>query len=457
MTLIEIAVNFKNDLDFIEHAERVRWQGNIICPKCQSDKVSDRHYDHRRKCKTCQKSFSVTTDTHFHASRIPLRTWYMALALVTDAKKGISAKQIERNLGLNYKTAYRIGMVLRKAMKIENDEIQLEGVVEMDETYTGGKPRKAAFFNATKDDVKQLNKNIKKLERKYDLDQSDAYKKNPTFSKRGRGTKKIPVAGIVERNGNVVAKVMTKLTHKELRKMVEKNVNLDNSLLITDEYKGYNKMDKIIDHIRIDHTKMYSYRGINTNTIESFWAIIKRGIKGQYHQVSPEKLPEYIEEFVFKYNNRKDNKLMFDSLLQNCLSSKKKSAAIGKIQNDDIDFERHFGLVHSMRLFVFDRLSNTKIYIEYKAIDREDLVSQIGSYYFDVNGVSYSANDVYAESNTGGVALATLAGASLGGIFKGGWGLLAGGVMGGILGLANKTENKDVIDGFNMNYVEIIG
>jgi len=432
MTLVEIALNFKTDLDVIEHAEVVRWEGNITCPNCQSTKVSNRHQDYRRKCKVCQKSFSVTTGTYLHNARSPLRTWYMVIALVTDAKKGISAKQIERNLGVTYKTAYRMGMIMRDAMKIENNQIILDGVVEMDETYTGGKPRRAAFFNATKDDVKKLNKRVKNLERRFDIEQPNAYKKNPTFSKRGRGTKKI-------------------------RAMVEKYVNLDESLLITDEYKGYNKMDAIIEHVKIDHTKMFSYRGINTNTIESFWAILKRGIIGQYHQVSPEKLPMYIDEFMFKYNNRKDNNLMFDSLLKMCLSDKKKAvAAIGMMQNDNLDFERHYQLVHSMRLFVFDILTNAKVYIEDKAIDREDLVSQVGSYYIDINGMSYDVNQVYAESNIGGnIALGTMAGAGIGGVFKGKYGVLIGGAIGGILGAINKPQNQDAINRFNNMQIEL--
>ncbi len=457
MNLVEIAVNFKTDLDIIKHAEGIRWEGNITCPKCQSNKVSNRHEDHRRKCKTCQKSFSVTTGTYLHNARIPLRTWYMAIALITDAKKGISAKQIQRNLGVNYKTAYRMGMIMRDAMKIENSQIQLEGVVEMDETYTGGKPRKPGFFSGTKADAKALDKRVKNLEQRFELKQPLAQKKKPSFSKRGRGTKKIPVTGIVERNGNVIAKVMSKLTHKELRAMVEKYVKLDESLLITDEYRGYNKMDAIIEHVKIDHTKMYSYRGVNTNTIESFWAILKRGIIGQYHQVSPEKLPEYIEEFVFKYNNRKDNNLMFTSLLQKCLSDKKKStAAIGMMQNDDFTFEQHYKLVHSMRLFVNDRLTNTKIYIQGKAIDRHDLAVQIGSYYIIINGTTYSINEVKAESITGrNIAVSAMAGAGIGGLLKGSYGLLAGGIAGIVFGAVTKPKNQHAIDRFNHTRTDI--
>lgn len=455
MTIVQIAENFKTELDVVKHAEKMRWDGKPICPTCNSTRVGQRHKDYRWQCLECKNNFSVTTGTYLHNTKIPLKTWYYAIALITDAKKGISAKQIERNLGINYKTAYRIGMVLRQAMKIENDEIQLEGVVEMDETYTGGKPRKAGFFDGTKADAKALDKTVKRLEKRFDIQQPFAQKKNPTFSKRGRGTKKIPVTGIVQRNGDVVAKVMSKLTHKELRAMVEKYVNLEESVLITDEYRGYNKMDAIIEHVRIDHTKMYSYRGLNTNTIESFWAIIKRGIIGQYHQVSPKRLPDYIEEFVFKYNNRKDNNLMFDSLLDKCLSEKEKeNASIGMVKYDD--FEGQHKLVYSIRLFVIDTYTEAKVYIMNKAINRQDLVNQIGSYYIDVNGILYSVNEVYAESNTGGgIALATLAGAGIGGIFKGGYGLLAGGIVGSVFGSLITPQNQHVIDGFNDVYLDI--
>ena len=138
-------------------------------------------------------------------------------------------------------------------------------------------------------------------------------------AKRGRGTDNIPVVGIVERDGNVVAEVMKTLSYENLKKMVKKYVDRDDSVLITDNYKGYNSMKKIIDHIKIDHKEMYSYRGLNSNTIESFWAIIERGIMGQYHSVSPRMLPNYIAEFVYRYNNRKDTSAMFDDLLKNLL------------------------------------------------------------------------------------------------------------------------------------------
>lgn len=140
-----------------------------------------------------------------------------------------------------------------------------------------------------------------------------------------RGTRKVPVVGIVERDGNVIAKVMRTLSHENLKAMVQKNVEEEDAVLITDKYKGYNRLSKIVDHIKVDHQKMYSYRGINTNTIESFWAIIKRGIMGQYHKVSPAYLPEYITEFVFKYNNRIDDD-MFKTLVVNAMKEPQEHA-----------------------------------------------------------------------------------------------------------------------------------
>jgi hypothetical protein len=113
---------------------------------------------------------------------------------------------------------------------------------------------------------------------------------------------------------------MTQTTYTELKKLVKKYVDTEDSLMITDEYSGYNKFSTIIEHIKIDHQKLYSYKGVNTNSIESFWAIVKRGIIGQYHQVSLKYLPNYVTEFVFKYNNRRIDD-MFETLVKNSMKT----------------------------------------------------------------------------------------------------------------------------------------
>ena len=113
---------------------------------------------------------------------------------------------------------------------------------------------------------------------------------------------------------------MKKTTYTDLKKLVNKFVDKDDSVMITDEYSGYNRFSEIIEHISIDHQKLYSYKGVNTNSIESFWAIVKRGILGQYHQVSLKYLPNYVSEFVFKYNNRNMDD-MFETLVKNSMKT----------------------------------------------------------------------------------------------------------------------------------------
>lgn len=327
MTIIEITSRFPNDLSCIKHFEKVRWGAKPKCVHCNSKDISKRREDFRFFCNECRKSFSVKTNTKLHDSRLPLKTWLYAFALVSDAKKGLSAKQLQRNLGLTYKTAWSMYMRIRELM---SEKVRkLKQVVEMDETYVGGKPRKPNnVVNFDKSKREKVDSKIKELKEKgvKIYKGKTPPKKFDTNIKRGRGTKKIPVVGIVQRDGNVVAQVMQKLTYENLSSMVKKHVEKEKSVLITDEYKGYNRISKIIDHIRIDHEKLYSYRGINTNTIESFWAIVKRGIIGQYHKVSPKYLPQYVTEFVFKFNNRKEDD-MFETLVKNAMQIVKKEYA----------------------------------------------------------------------------------------------------------------------------------
>lgn len=326
MNLIEIAERFKTELDAITHFEKVRWGKKPKCPYCLSESLFKRTEDLRLKCKDCMRTFSVTVGTRLQGSKTSLKTWLMAFAIVTDAKKGVSAMQLQRNLGMSYPTAWAMYHMIRELMAMENKALDsFDGVVEMDETFIGGKPRP---FN---DGTTNLPKNKKTVipeldERLKELKEIGVTLKrgkgNPAKSdinpKRGRGTSKAKVVGIVERNGNVIAEVMRKLSYSELKAMVQKYVDTDDAVLITDEYTGYTPMHRIIEHVRIDHERLYSYRGINTNTIESFWAIIKRQIIGQHHQVSVKHLPKYVAEMVFKYNNRnKDD--MFETLCTNSM------------------------------------------------------------------------------------------------------------------------------------------
>ncbi len=316
MNLIEINNLYPTELDAIKLFEKIRWNNVPTCPYCKSKDLSKRNKDYRFNCKSCKKSFSVTTDTFLHNTRLPLKTWLYSFALVSDAKKGISAMQLSRNLGLHYETAWVISHKLRELMI---EPIELNGIVEMDETYVGGKPR----YNTPKTtrDTRKFPELDDKLKEYSDFKfKKGAYKKpyRETQSKRGRGTDKIAVTGIVQRNGDVIASVLSNTTHSELKKMVKKYVDMPDSILLTDEYRSYNRFDSIMKHIEIDHNTLYSYKGINTNSIESFWAIVKRGILGTYHHVSEKYLQNYVDEFCFKYNNRKIDD-MFETLLINSM------------------------------------------------------------------------------------------------------------------------------------------
>lgn len=323
MNLIEISEKIPTELEAVKFMENIRWKKVIRCTECNSTKIGSRQKDLRFHCMKCGNTFSVTTKTRIHDTRLPVKTWIYAVAVITDAKKGMSAMQLQRNLGIHYETAWNMYHKLREMMGEDINQLdELSGIIEMDETYIGGKPRKFVTGKTTlptePTKIPQLDKQIKELKQAgINLKRGKGNPAHPSINpKRGRGTKNIPVVGIVQRDGNVVAEVMKNLTYQNLKNMVEKYVKEDNSILITDEYKGYSRIHNIIEHIKIDHNRLYSYKGVNTNSIESFWAIIERGIIGQYHSVSPKHLPKYIAEFVYKYNWRKNNEGMFDEIIK---------------------------------------------------------------------------------------------------------------------------------------------
>lgn len=212
------------------------------------------------------------------------------MALMLNAKKGLSSCQASRDIGIQQKTVWSMMHRIRKAM--ETDQAQLlRDVVEMDETYIGGKPRKGN-----------------------DKDDDDDKPSSP----RGRGTKKTPVVGMVERGGSVktVATSKFELKGKDLKKFVRKYIDLEETILVTDEYKGYLGMRSLICHLSVNHQKTYADGDIHTNTIESFWAILKRGMIGQFHKVSKKYLENYLHEFEYRYNRRNaDNGVTFETLL----------------------------------------------------------------------------------------------------------------------------------------------
>ena len=209
MNLIEISEKFQSELDCIEYAEKIKYGNKPKCVYCGSENLGKRMPDFRHRCKNCNKSTSVTVNTAIQGTRVPLKTWFYAISVITDAKKGLSALQLQRNLSVSYPTAFSMYHKLRELMAQENQETdELSGIVEMDEKYIGGKPRNlnTPYINA--DNVVDLVKQKKKEE----LDQQikDLNKQGFDFTpqgknrskiklenKRGRGTDNIPVVGLV--------------------------------------------------------------------------------------------------------------------------------------------------------------------------------------------------------------------------------------------------------------------
>lgn len=271
----------------IAHLETVRWgfPAVPICPYCGAQKAA-RHNEATRsrwQCWGCHKSFSATVGTIFHHTHVDLQRWFMLLALMLSAKKGLSSLQASRDIGLRQPTVWSMMHRIRKALA--DDGQLLRGLVEMDEAYVGGKPRKR---------------------NKRDDDQD---------APRGRATNKQPVVGIVERGGRVKSRMVdpAEMSGEHMRAIIQSSVAMRESVLTTDEYPGYANVNDYMLHRTINHSRQYvdwdlftaQLGPIHTNTIESFWAILKRAIYGQYHWVSRKHLGLYLNEINWRYNMRK--------------------------------------------------------------------------------------------------------------------------------------------------------
>ena len=280
MTFKEFLKQFPDDNAIIEYLIKIRYPEGANCPHCGSDKISHRKtYPKLFQCNTCNNSFSIFKDTIFEKTTTDLTKWFYAIHLFLIAKKGISAMQLQREIGVTYKCAWRILHQIRKAMAEESKEGFYGAMIEINETYIGGKPRKSSY----KDDDK---------------------------NKRGRGSSnKTPVTGIVSRDDKkVYTKVCLpnkkgeKLTGFQILMIFSEIVKYQKNIVITDEFKSYDKLTRLTDiiHFKIDHRFAYADGEIHTNTIESFWTIVKKSVYGIYHRISVKYLQAYINEMTFR-------------------------------------------------------------------------------------------------------------------------------------------------------------
>jgi transposase-like protein len=288
--LVKLIVRFDTDEKCRIALEKLRWPLGVRCIRCNSEKISRNYKRNQFECDPCGYHFSVTAGTIFHDSHLPLRKWFIAIYLICESKKGVSALQLKRTLGVAYKTAWYLCHRIREAVKNDADCELLSGIVECDEAYIGGKP-----------------KNMHKS-RRAKLNKVGAYYENKTM-----------VLGAIERGGNVRLQVGGKSPSREiLHAFIKSKLAEETSLIVTDEARGYEGIaDKNTLHATVTHWQKEYVRGIvHTNTLENVWSLFKRSVIGSYHQVSEKHLDRYLDEFEFRFNNRNNPYLFRDTLLR---------------------------------------------------------------------------------------------------------------------------------------------
>lgn len=272
---------FSNDEKCLEKIKHIRWPEGVPCPKCKKItkfyKVTGRT---AYACEFCGTHVFPLAGTVFEKTSTPLKLWFYAMFLMINTRAGISAKQLQRELGITYKTAWRIFHQLRKLMAENNGEM-LNGVVEIDETFIGGK---------------EMNRATK-----------------PNFGEIPKET----VMGMIQRNGKAYLKHIPNTGKWTLLKQIQDNVD-PKARIVTDEWPGYTQLYRYgFNHDVVNHGKrIYVTGDIHTNNAENVWSHLKRGIYGVYRVVSKKYLQAYADEYAWRYNNRFDSGKMFDNLLK---------------------------------------------------------------------------------------------------------------------------------------------
>ena len=282
-TFYDFNERFPDDASCLEWLIGYLYPDGIYCPKCM--KVTKHHRDKARpsyQCQFCGHREHPMVGTIFENSATSLRLWFHAIYLMSQTRCGISAKQLERELGVTYKTAWRMANKIRSLL--DQDDAVLDGTIEADEAYFGGK---------------------------------DKWKHESKRPKIGRGpVSKTAVFGMAQRGGQVVAKVVPDAAEATLMPHVKAKV-LPQSTVYTDEWRSYNALEGMgYEHSRVRHSqRVYVEGDVHTNTIEGFWALVKRGVGGVYHAVSTKHLQSYLDEYAFRYNNRDNPYGMLNAFL----------------------------------------------------------------------------------------------------------------------------------------------
>lgn len=268
------------------YLEKLRWPSGVACVRCESKKISRIKKRNQYHCDPCNHNFSVKAGTIFHDSHLSLVKWFMAIFIISEAKKGISALQLKRTLRVTYKTAWFMCHRIREAVK-DADSTLLSGICELDETFIGGKA-----------------KNMHKAERARKI--------------QGRGAfGKATVLGAIERGGNVRLDMAINRERETLKAFIAAKLADETSAIMTDDFPAYDGCgDTNTRHETVNHSAKEWVRGnVHTNTLENVWSLFKRSIIGSYHQISVTHLDRYLDEFEFRFNNRGNPYLFRDTLL----------------------------------------------------------------------------------------------------------------------------------------------
>jgi transposase-like protein len=286
MNLPKLIESFGTEDKCHEYLEDLRWPQGVKCPRCGNRSISRIEKRRQFECneRSCRYQFSVRVGTIFDRSHLPLWKWFLAIYLIGESKKGISAKQLERTLDVSYKTAWFLAHRIRGAME-DDSPVPLQGVVEVDETYLGGHQRARETGLADPFANKQL------------------------------------ILGAVERGGDVRLRLRSgpgRRNRKSLHGFVEDAVAGDAEAIYTDSVKAWGDMsDADTRHEKVDHGSDEWVRAqVHTNTVEGVWSLLKRSVVGTYHQLSAKHLPAYLDEIAFRFNNRENPYLFRDTVLR---------------------------------------------------------------------------------------------------------------------------------------------
>ena len=278
INLVNLIERYHNEDKCRDYLEELRFPDGVTCPRCGSKSISRIQTPRVFECNSCRYQFSVTSGTIFHDSHLPLWKWLLAVYLMVESKKGISANQMKRTINVSYKTAWYLCHRIRSAMSTDTNK-KLSGTVEVDETWIGG-----------------------------------------TTEGTGHGFKgnKALAVGAIERGGDIVLKSIDHADRKTLHSFIHETTEPNTEAIYTDEWPAYKGIaDKDTRHETVNHSADEWVRGnIHTNSVENVWSLFKRSVMGSYHKVSKKHLDSYLDELEWRFNNRENPYLFRDTLLK---------------------------------------------------------------------------------------------------------------------------------------------